>query len=129
MGDFQHKPNSGSLFINSYKERDAQPDWTGSALIDGVEYRLAAWENEGRNGTYLSLKFESKADADARSGRADGRSRAAGDTRGPGTDPGAARRAAAVARAREAHSRMGGPAAPRTMADSVDDLADDDIPF
>lgn len=130
MGNFEHKPNSGSIFVNKYKERDAQPDWTGTALIDGVQYRIAGWDNEMRDGnTYHALKFEKQSDFDARVARTDGSRRAAEPTRTAGTDPGAARRAEAVARAREAHSRAGGAPPPRTMADQVDDLADDDLPF
>ena len=59
---FEHKPNSGSIFPNDYKERDTQPDWTGSAMINGEEYRLAAWNNEGRNKDYISIKFELKSE-------------------------------------------------------------------
>jgi hypothetical protein len=63
MSDFQHKPDSGSLFKNDKREKDTQPNAKGSALIDGVEYWVSAWTNDGKNGKYQSLKFERKDDA------------------------------------------------------------------
>lgn len=130
MSDYQHKPNSGSIFPNKYKERDAQPDWTGTALIDSKEYRIAAWENEGRDGNlYYAMKFEEKGEWDRRRDRTDRRGWGAAPTTGHPTDPGAARRAAAVAAARGAVRRLGADPGQRTMADSFDDIDKDDIPF
>jgi len=40
--------NSGALFRNDRKETDKQPDYTGEARIEGVEYRLSAWLNEAK---------------------------------------------------------------------------------
>jgi hypothetical protein len=37
--------NSFVLYVNDRKEKDGQPDRTGSATIDGVEYWLSAWIN------------------------------------------------------------------------------------
>lgn len=60
MSDFQHKPDSGSLFKNDRREKDTHPHAKGSALIGGVEYWVSAWTNEGKNGKYQSLKFSRK---------------------------------------------------------------------
>ena len=61
MSDFQHKPNSGSIFKNDKREKDTQPQMKGSALIDGVEYWVSAWTNESNSGTrYQSLSFQPK---------------------------------------------------------------------
>lgn len=137
---FQHKPNNGSLFVNQDKVADTQPSWTGSALIDGREYRLAAWENESRNGLYLSIKFTDKEEWDNRQNRrADPESnRPRGRTGGHGRggrqdldygrypDPGRAR--AAVEKARRALSGQG--ADPGTgLTPGESDFADEDIPF
>jgi hypothetical protein len=61
MSDFQHKPNSGSVFKNDKKAKDSQPDEKGSALIDGVEYWVSCWVNTTKTGaTYRSFKFTPK---------------------------------------------------------------------
>jgi hypothetical protein len=30
------KPNSGSIYVNGYKQKDDQPDWTGNVLFDAA---------------------------------------------------------------------------------------------
>jgi len=57
---FTHKPNTGSLFKNDKRETDKHPNAKGSALIDGVEYWVSAWTNDGNKGKYQSLKFSRK---------------------------------------------------------------------
>lgn len=57
---YEHKPNSGSLFKNDNREKDTHPHAKGSALIDGVEYWVSAWTNDGKAGKYQSLKFSRK---------------------------------------------------------------------
>jgi len=57
---FEHKPNSGSLFVNDKKDKDSHPDRTGSALIGGVEYWVSGWINDGTKGKYLGMKFTPK---------------------------------------------------------------------
>ena len=55
--------NSGALFRNDRKEKETQPDYTGEAKIEGVEYRLSAWLNESKNGKkYMGLKLTAKDD-------------------------------------------------------------------
>lgn len=60
MNKFIHKPGSGSLFQNQYKNTDAHPDFTGKIFISrdykaGDEIKLAAWKKESTKGTFLSL--------------------------------------------------------------------------
>ncbi len=58
MSAYQQKDNSGALFTNNRRERDSQPNYTGDAVIDGVKYRISAWEKTSKNGsTYYSLSF------------------------------------------------------------------------
>lgn len=60
--------NSGILSLNKYKKTDKQPPYTGTATINGVEYRIAAWVNEKEDGKYFGLKFsipQKKADFSA----------------------------------------------------------------
>ena len=56
---YEHKENSGSIFRNDKEGKEARPDYTGTAKIDGVDYRVASWVNTTQEGKeYLSLKFE-----------------------------------------------------------------------
>ena len=57
---YQHKPNRGSLFRNDRKEKESHPDYKGDAVIDGVDYWLSAWVNEGKKGKYFSFSFQKK---------------------------------------------------------------------
>jgi uncharacterized protein (DUF736 family) len=54
----EKKNNSGALFINEQKN-DKQPNYRGTALINGKEMKIAGWKRESKSGiTYLSLLFE-----------------------------------------------------------------------
>jgi|TARA_R100001594_G_scaffold133_3_gene623 uncharacterized protein (DUF736 family) len=56
---YEHKENSGSIFRNDKEGKEARPDYTGTAKVDGVDYRVASWVNTTQEGKeYLSLKFE-----------------------------------------------------------------------
>jgi uncharacterized protein (DUF736 family) len=56
---YEHKENSGSIFRNDKEGKETRPDYTGTAKIDGVDYRVASWVNTTQEGKeYLSLKFE-----------------------------------------------------------------------
>lgn len=52
-------PNSGIIFKNGYKSEDKHPDYTGSALINGVEYKVAGWwkYKEGK-APFMTLTFQ-----------------------------------------------------------------------
>ena len=42
---YKHKEGRGSLFKNSYKEKDTQPDLKGTMTdLDGKEFEISAWE-------------------------------------------------------------------------------------
>ena len=49
--------NTGIMGKNKYKKTDKQPPYTGTATIGGVQYRIAGWVNEGKDGKFFSLKF------------------------------------------------------------------------
>ena len=58
---FEQKDNSGSLFRNDKRERDSQPSHTGTALIEGREYRVSAWVKTAKNDSkFFSLSFTPK---------------------------------------------------------------------
>lgn len=61
MSNYQPKDLTGSLFRNDRKEKDNHPDYTGSVLIDGVEYWQSAWVKESNTGKkFFSQSFKRK---------------------------------------------------------------------
>lgn len=59
MGDFEHKPGSGSIFENGYKDNDRQPDYKGKIKDPtGKEWDISGWWKESRNGQFLSLAIQ-----------------------------------------------------------------------
>ena len=59
---YEQKDNSGSLFVNHKQQPGPkQPDRSGSALIDGVEYWVSGWLKQTKDGQpWLSLAFKRK---------------------------------------------------------------------
>jgi hypothetical protein len=65
---FEQRDNSGAVFVNDRKEKDAHPDRAGSATIGGVEYWVSGWLKKTKAGDpYLSLSFKRKQEAPDRS--------------------------------------------------------------
>jgi hypothetical protein len=55
--------NNGALFKNDRKEQEKHPDYTGSAVVDGIEYYLSAWikEPSGKaKNKWMSIAFTRK---------------------------------------------------------------------
>lgn len=53
--------NEGAIWGNQKKQKETHPDFTGNAVIDGVEYRVAAWKrspNANPKAPSLKFKFE-----------------------------------------------------------------------
>lgn len=63
---------TGVLFPNKTDNPKA-PAFTGKATIQGEEYRLAAWKRQSLSSgkPFLSIKFESEAEREARMAEAD----------------------------------------------------------
>lgn len=60
---YELRDNSGSLFLNSKKEKETHPDRTGTAMIDGVTYYVSGWLKKSQGGQqFLSLAFKRKDD-------------------------------------------------------------------
>ena len=51
------RDNSGILFKEVEKRSERGPDYTGRAMIAGIDYRVAGWIKEGGRGKFLSLAF------------------------------------------------------------------------
>jgi hypothetical protein len=61
---YEMKEMSGSMFVNSKKEKDTHPDRNGTALIGGIEYYVSGWIKETKSGDkWLSLAFKPKEEA------------------------------------------------------------------
>ena len=60
MAKYEQKDGQGSLFKNERKAHDTQPDYTGTLTLGGVQYRLAAWIKQGKNGKFMSLSVQPK---------------------------------------------------------------------
>ncbi len=58
---YQRKDGDGSLFQNTNKQKDTQPDYRGEVLLDGKTYEIAGWKKARQNGEpWLSLKVQPK---------------------------------------------------------------------
>jgi len=60
MSKYEIKPNTGSVFRNKEKKSDTHADYTGRAMIDGVEYYANAWINTSQKTgeKYMSIKYK-----------------------------------------------------------------------
>ena len=53
------KELTGTLFKNTNKKNDKQPDYTGMAHIEGKKYRVSAWINIASSGSkYISMRYK-----------------------------------------------------------------------
>lgn len=59
---YERKEGDGVLFKNERKEKPTQPDYTGNALIGGVEHTIAAWvkESKGTGKKFFSMSIKPK---------------------------------------------------------------------
>ena len=57
------KDNEGAIWGNQKKTTDKHPDFTGNAVVDGVEYWVSAWKRKpdaNPKSPSLKFKFEKK---------------------------------------------------------------------
>lgn len=53
--------NTGVLFRNEYKQKPNQPDYTGTANINGDDYKVAGWKKTSKAGKqFMSLAYTLK---------------------------------------------------------------------
>ena len=55
MAKYEHKMNTGSLFVNDRKQKEGDPDRTGTLNVDGKSYYISGWINTGTKGQWLKL--------------------------------------------------------------------------
>ena len=54
------KDMSGTLGKNDRKSKDTHPDYSGSCVVDGVNYWISGWIKESARGKFFSLSFKQK---------------------------------------------------------------------
>lgn len=59
---YQNKPGTGVIFKNNKKEKESQPDYSGSINIDGKDYQIALWVKEGQKVKFFSVSIKEKKD-------------------------------------------------------------------
>ena len=52
--------NRGILGKNNKKEKETQPEYSGSINVDGTDYWLSGWIKEGKDGKFFSLSVRPK---------------------------------------------------------------------
>jgi tRNA G10 N-methylase Trm11 len=58
MADFKHKDNTGSIFSNDTKGNEKAPSYKGTINVEGKEFSIALWVQEGKKGKFFSAKIE-----------------------------------------------------------------------
>lgn len=67
MADYDNT-NRGMLSANTRREKDTQPEYTGSLNVEGVEYWLNGWIKERKDGSgkFFSISIKKKEDSGKR---------------------------------------------------------------
>lgn len=62
MSKYELRDMSGTAFKNKRKERESQPDYTGTAMVHGVEMWINVWyKGKDKNGDpWFSYAFKDK---------------------------------------------------------------------
>ena len=59
MSKFELKEGQGTIFKNE-KQKENQPDYTGTVKVNGEEKRIALWVKDGKKGKYFSAQISEK---------------------------------------------------------------------
>jgi uncharacterized protein (DUF736 family) len=71
----EQRNNDGALFKNDRKTAENHPDYTGSAVIEGVEYWVSAWVKTSQAGKkFFSMAYKPKQEQGAAARSAPGAS-------------------------------------------------------
>ena len=61
---YELKEGEGSLFRNDKKSAETDPDYNGSARLNGTDYSINGWKKQAKSGvSYLKLSLRPKAGA------------------------------------------------------------------
>lgn len=59
MSNYQTKENSGAIFKNDRKEKETQPDYTGTINVAGKDWQISLWVKETKEGKkYFSASIK-----------------------------------------------------------------------
>tara|TARA_R110002012_G_scaffold240107_1_gene414231 strand:- start:152 stop:415 length:264 start_codon:yes stop_codon:yes gene_type:complete len=61
MSEYEQKNNEGALFKNDKKETDTDPNYKGSAMVNGTDYWVKGWINTSKAGNkYMKFSYTAK---------------------------------------------------------------------
>ena len=64
MSEYEQKDNEGALFKNDNKETDTDPNYKGSAMVNGTDYGVKGWINTSKAGNkYMKFSYTAKEQA------------------------------------------------------------------
>jgi len=55
---YTQKDNTFSLFKNQYKDSETKPDYKGTMTVNGEQFEIAGWVNDGQNGKYIAGRVQ-----------------------------------------------------------------------
>ena len=55
---YEPREGSGALFRNDKKGVEKRPDYRGTLMVGGRQYKLSAWVKEGARGKFLSINAQ-----------------------------------------------------------------------
>lgn len=50
--------NNAVIFKNNKKEKDTQPDYTGTVNVEGKDYSISLWIKDGKAGKFFAGKIQ-----------------------------------------------------------------------
>jgi uncharacterized protein (DUF736 family) len=72
MQKFETKDGEGSLFRNDKKRAETDPDYNGSARLNGADYSINGWKKTAKSGlSYLKLSLRPKEENSGRATKPD----------------------------------------------------------
>jgi hypothetical protein len=58
VSEYVQKDGTGNLFKNDKGDNPKRPDYRGSITVEGRQWDLSAWLQEGPKGKYMSIKAQ-----------------------------------------------------------------------
>lgn len=55
---YEKREGSGVIFKNDKKGNEKAPEYSGTALFNGKDVKVALWVKEGAKGKFFSMKIE-----------------------------------------------------------------------
>lgn len=56
---YELKPGQGTIFKNSKKTKDSQPEYRGEIVTpEGYKYEISLWVKKGTNGSFFSCSIK-----------------------------------------------------------------------